>query len=526
MKSHGTLTYLVDELGQPSNEKRDVDSAHLWRSIRSAIDPPKLASNLAEALRISATETEQLLIDKGFGDLVALLDRCEEAHAETATDGQFTIPATSEPSPFCHLFSVKASPAFGTPIEVSSSESSKLSLLVKSVAETIDSDAFQRLYREDVSGCFQRFMAEDAPRIRSFVEEKFAAAGPKYIVNSGIGANEQFNHMLSQINNANPERQTTWLIVHSPRQLWKLPQDATIDNTLFMEFSRSGKTEETVKLHEFTPREANRIVFANSGPLRELGLRDQNLVLSLPDQVSGRFGRNKTPILLAPMVVANMDVQRFWERIADSIEHFRLGSLDSLPAQIAQFIFVHQRKNQVNHIYLGANDDILRASGSEFVQFWNEGVNKNDNDILMSAYFGLLRDSHANIEGILANAQNKLGIFLLFDHSGRSALPPLATRTIDPINRAHAGLTFGDDEVMLAEANYQRFAELLPCIKIMVDGPVNEEHAAVLGQLWADVTFFYSKLMNIDPGSNPEVKHVRDRAADLLTAGAASRRTN
>ena len=85
------------------------------------------------------------------------------------------------------------------------------------------------------------------------------------------------------------------------------PRDAALDNTLFIECSRSGITEETVKLHEFTPRDASRIVFANKGPLRELAERDHNLALTLPEERPGRFGRNTTPILLAPMHVAGLD---------------------------------------------------------------------------------------------------------------------------------------------------------------------------------------------------------------------------
>ncbi len=46
-----------------------------------------------------------------------------------------------------------------------------------------------------------------------------------------------------------------------------------------------------------------------------------------------------------------------------------------------------------------------------------------------------------------------------------------------------------------------------------VPGP---DHSAVLGQLFADVTFVYSRMMGIDPGSNPEVKFVRQRSAELL----------
>jgi hypothetical protein len=218
-----------------------------------------------------------------------------------------------------------------------------------------------------------------------------------------------------------------------------------------------------------------------------------------------------------------MDTDRFWQNIEESITRFDLSSPSSLPVQIAQFIYLYQKQNGVNHIYFGCNDDLLACSADEFLQFWNEGVNKGGNDICMSKYLGLLRDSHTNIEGILANHKTKMGIFLLRDKMSPAKLPPMTSGKIDPINPAHGGLNFGDEEIILAEANYQRFSELMPVIKVTMHGDLCLDHAAVLGQLWADITFFYSRMMNLDPGSNPEVKFVRDRSDELLSKAARKR---
>ena len=67
-------------------------------------------------------------------------------------------------------------------------------------------------------------------------------------------------------------------------------------------------------------------MFANRGPLRELGVQDGNLVLPLPDEVSGRYGRNKTPILIAPMDVAGMNIERFWEKGTEIFPSHRVDS--------------------------------------------------------------------------------------------------------------------------------------------------------------------------------------------------------
>lgn len=520
MEKKGTLPYLVGKLEESFN-RSDVTNDHLWYAVRGALNSRLLISNLAEALRVSAEETEQLLTKKGFGDLVAqskLSNKEESTAAISQVD--YAIPSLEGEPPFGDLFSTEFSPPLTQPIKLPASQHKAVSLVVKNITQSVEGDTFVGLYRRGIREYYDMFMATDARSIDGYIANHFKQGYPRYIVNSGIGANEQFNHFVAQLNNLNPNRQLTWLIIDSPRHLVKLPPDANIENTLFMEFSRSGKTEETVKIHEYTPREAKRIVFANRGPLRKIGKRDNNLVLELPDQVAGRFGRNKTPILLAPMYAARMDTDRFWRMIEKAVNAFDLSSSTSLPVQIAQFIYLYQQKNGINHIYFGCNDDILASTADELLQFWNEGVNKDGNDISMSRYFGLLRDSHLNIEGILANHKSKMGIFLLRAKMLPSRVPPMTSREIDPINPDHKGLIFGDEEKILAEANYQRFSELMPTIKITVHGDLIMEHAAVLGQLWSDITFFYSRMMNVDPGSNPEVKFVRDRSEKLLAEGA------
>lgn len=522
---------LVERLLSSRGSEVKLDRAHLWQAITGALDARRLINNLAEAMRLSASATERLLIDEGFGDVVAQL----RVHSlgqlpDTGPQTAFVIdPGKRLASPFPDYFSLECRPALNEQIQLTAEQYDAITLLLDSISQSVGTDPFLSLYRTNVLAYHDDFVAREGEAILSFLRRHFGhkAQRLRYLVNSGIGANQQFNHFAATVNNANPNRRVTWYITESSRHLYGLPADADLGNTLFMEFSRSGKTEETVKIHEFTSPRAIRIVFANSGPLRALAERDAhcNLRLDLPDQVSGRFGRNKTPILLAPMLVAGLDTSRYWQTIDRAIAATDLASTSSLPAQLAQFLYIHQLRGGSNHIYLGCNHDTLACSADEFVQFWNEGVNKEGNDILMSRYFGLLRDSHASIEGILANARSKVAIFLLAHAATPETLPPLACAAVNPINPDHAGLKFGDEERVLAQANYEHMSRVMPCLKIEVRGTPDLDRAAVLGQLWSDVTYFYSKLRRVDPGSNPEVKHVRDRAAALLAAEAERRRS-
>ena len=93
------------------------------------------------------------------------------------------------------------------------------------------------------------------------------------------------------------------------------------------------------------------------------------------------------------MHVAGMDVPNYWKVIQTACDHMSLSDALSLPVMLAQYFRVQQLRRGVNHIYLGTNDELLRYSADEFCQFWNEGVNRDGNDITMSRYLGLPRDS-------------------------------------------------------------------------------------------------------------------------------------
>ena len=394
----------------------------------------------------------------------------------------------------------------------------------KEVREGFGNDPFIETYRKDVSVYFDHFMNDIAPQIEKEIKRLFNGKYPKYMVTTGIGANELFTRFAASLNNKDKGRRLTWYVLNSPKEMLTLPKDANVNNTLFLEFSRSGVAEETIKIHEYTPRKAKRIIFTNGGPLTELAKRDDNMVLDLPKEISGRYGRNKTPILLAPMFVAGMDVKKHWEDIEKAIDAFDITDENSLPFVIAKFIYTSQKANDANLIYLGCNDDDVGLLGDQFLQFWNEGVNRTGNDILVSRFFGLPRDSHMSIEGILGNHLKKIGFFLLRTNMREQEKHPLVSAVPDVYDPKHEGLRFGDEDVIFAMANYRSLYELMPTLLIEIPREVDMELSAILGQLFADITFIYSGIIGVDPGSNPKVSFIREKSSFFLASAAEEMR--
>lgn len=496
--------------------------ARVEDALAGAIDPGKLIDNYAEAWRCTEDDAKALLEAHGFDGVLARLG-ARAAGAAGGAEMETVSPLTDRASYSLAGGAVRVralGPALDEPLRVGKAAASAVERSLSAFLPQASADPLGVLYRKRPAEYAEKWRATDAPKIDAYVKEQFGAGGPKYLVNSGIGANEQFNYFVSTLANARQDRKTTWLLANSPKEVAALPADAREANTLFMEFSRSGITEETVKLHELTPRSARRVVFANTGPLKALGERDGNLVLNLPDEVSGRYGRNKTPILMAPMHVAGLDVRAYWSDIQAACDAMDLSDRRSLPVVLARYVRLHQLSRGVNHIYLGTNHELLRFSADEFCQYWNEGVNRDGNDITMSRYLGLPRDSHMNLEAVLGTSAHKLAIFLLATRrQGERLAHPLLNDRADALTPEHSRLSAADVDLVLALANVKRCSEKMPTILITVDS-VGPAASAWLGQLWADTTLVYSRLIGVDPGSNPEVKAVRTRAASLLSDSA------
>jgi len=90
------------------------------------------------------------------------------------------------------------------------------------------------LYRKAPLAFARDWLATSGKQIAARVNEQFGSAGPKYVVNSGIGANEMFNYFVASLANDRNGNVPQWHLVNSPREMANLPKDASVANTLFM----------------------------------------------------------------------------------------------------------------------------------------------------------------------------------------------------------------------------------------------------------------------------------------------------
>ncbi|MEW6088267.1 MAG: hypothetical protein AB1498_08185 [bacterium] len=513
------LDKLIDNITN-AFPRKDISKENLKEIVKDALSTKRLINDLAELYRLEPDYVIEALQKLGLNFSIPV------SSARYIDEQKVTWIAAPKGIYKMKGLSITASlPAFIEPFDVDNGVFSLLESEWKNLIDKIKGgDSFLSYYRTGILAYLDYYFTNISPKIHTFIEKYFKNSSLKYIITVGIGANEQFLH-FPQSWYQYQNKKLQWFICDNPKDLSKLPLDCNVKNTLFIEYSRSGKTQEIVKFDEFLISEVVRIIFANSGPLFALSKQHKEgcLNLDFPEKVPGRFGKNMTPLLLVPFDLLGLPVKEYWNEIAYCINSWDLSDPSSPPAAVARYIRAAQLNNKVNHIYLGCNDDMLLHSCDEMVQFWNEGVNKDGNDISMSRYFGLPRDSHLNIEGILSNRDTKIGIFLLRKKGDVQFQHPLRNKSPKPVNPEHNGLNIADVDYALALANADHFGKLMPTIKIEVE-EVNLLTSAVLSQLWADITYSYSLLIGVNPGSNPEVRLVRDRSEILLAEFAKSKK--
>lgn len=387
-------------------------------------------------------------------------------------------------------------------------------------------------YRGQVMNYFNNeFMAKNVPDMDAFIKKNFTDRGRKvkYIVSSGIGANEEYTRQLARIHNdSNPE--IRWIIVNNPAEWEEIrPTDASGDNTVFFDISRSGNTEETVKTFELSIQEfPYRIVAANTGPLRKLGeTHNQDgsiLMMNLRPDIGGRLMRRLTPMVYAPMYLAGMDVKTYAEatdRFDRALTFTEKGpNLAISMAELFMTMFFAGGRSQLALFANGATyESALYRSLQEVHQLWMEGGQKRGALLAAMQLLLLPHDSHRSLEGVLG--QNKFYVAMMV-LARRVARKPSAR--LDPArvaNREHVGLDTDDVLYGLAQGNADRVPALIPTVRIDIE-KATLETAAALSTLYEDASVYYTALTGQDPNANPEVAKVRGLGSKRLAALAAA----
>lgn len=338
----------------------------------------------------------------------------------------------------------------------------------------------------------------------------------KYVITSGIGANEMYSHQLAQVLNAYFETkkiEVKWIVVNNPAHLEIIPREAQNENTLIFEMSRSGKTKETVDFFNATrDRFKKRIVAANpSGDGTSLYIKAQRLgaepdakVLIIDDtrgDIGGRQMNRKTLMVYTPLFLALASglkditqAEKFLKDYTGELYRANLEldyqrGLTSEAVKLAEFLLRHREsgRNKFSIIY----DPALKGAAKEIFQLINEGANKNiaggTNDNILDSY-SFIEDRERYEKVFNQASHSQLALFLLDKNS------PHYNEALKFIE----SLRGEGIPVIVISSNLN--GDLADSLKVL----------ARTSALLQDMAVYFTYITNQDANSNPAVKLVRE----------------
>jgi hypothetical protein len=345
-------------------------------------------------------------------------------------------------------------------------------------------------------------------------------AKTKYVITSGIGANEMYSHQLAKVLNdyfQSKNINVRWLVMNNPADVQRIPSDADNENTVIFEMSRSGTTKETLDFFNATKdRFRKRVVAANPGKnnLNTLALDLKKepgaSILTIDDtrgDIGGRQMNRRTLMVYLPLYMALVSglknrtaakeyLKEYVQEMLEANSKFDYGrGLKSEAVQMAEFLFRHRAsgRNKFSVVY----DNSLKATAKEFFQLVNEGGNKN-----------IAGGSNNNILLAYSLQQDKSMYETVFDKAADKQLPVFI------LDKSSA-----DYQEALGYINKLK-NKGIPVIVIALDltGDIknNLRVIAQTSALLQDVVVYFTYITNQDANSNPAVKFVREITAAMF----------
>ncbi|MFA5337967.1 MAG: 4-alpha-glucanotransferase, partial [Candidatus Omnitrophota bacterium] len=554
LKAYPALSHITEDIkaSQPKKAKAEITVDALFEIIAkiagqqkvsaermttifvNSIEPTVFIEGLAKMASNNTKEITSTLKDYPSLALIATTYRLQ--HLDNEATGKQTI--------------LKAEDVINPEALKYMEDTAKISLTFPEGGLTVDSGKWQAVkdhldavandtakreynYRSNVLKYFiNEFIPKEAIAYAGLIQNEFIAKGNnlKYIISSGIGANEMFSHLLANLHNAFDNSGVKWIVVDAPADLRLIPSDANNDNTIVIEFSRSGGTQETLKVAELTQKRfTKRIVYANKGPLKELALKLQKqgkpvIIHDLESTIGGRLMRRLTPMTYGPMVLAGMDPITYVASTDSYDKALDFKNKDkSLAVALARFFFVWVvlgNRREINVMY--NQPKFLRHSLYELRQFVMEGANKKSSYPLIAHMNEFPRDPHVSMEGVFGQANSQIAFAVVAKKSGFPEDETILTEE-EALNKEHAGLSINDMEYSFAYPNVVKSQKQMPTAYIEIE-KMTPEVAAGLSSLYEDFIVHYCALTGQDPNSNPQVKAVREGTAAALIEMAAKKR--
>ncbi|MBU0743939.1 MAG: hypothetical protein KKE11_01010, partial [Gammaproteobacteria bacterium] len=422
-------------------------------------------------------------------------------------------------------------------------------------------------YRGKVSEYYNRvFLTSVAKQMEDFVDIHFTNKGRKlgFIVKVGIGANEEYDHHTRAVYETK-KNGIVYAVMNNSyefEEFRKRHPDANGDNTLMIYESRSGETEEPLKVFLFNYKDFPvSIVFSNQGPLHDTAegwIKKQQqkeevptiLRLDFRTDMAGRYMRRKTPMSYCALHLLDEISRRPEVRITNSGEVKRIRQLvaemkgvkDSSYAAGVIEAQIQTQEARLKHTYADRwaykymlvtdeadrllsftkKEESLAVQIAEFIHR-NQMLSRltpggrdqialivNDEDILWPATEQPIQNW---MEGV-----NKPGNKMIMAPYLFSEEPHAIQGILDQAGSHIALFVFNKKHPSYQEAKkkaQEMYAKGIPLVMIEINEP-NIENTAGFSSLMEDFIVYYAGIIGQNPYTNPEVKYVRENSDTRL----------
>lgn len=435
------------------------------------------------------------------------------------------------------------------------------------------------VYRGNVAEYYNRdFLINTAKPMEDFLDINYTEKGKevKYVVKVGIGGNEEYDHQSSGTYNSYYKDGITYVVINNNLEFAKFLERNPLakgDNTLMIYESRSGETEEPLKVFLFNNRKdfSISIVFSNKGPLfktaeglikeqRDKGETPTVLRLDFRTDVAGRYMRRKTSMCYCALHILDEIGRKPEDRITHSAEVGKIKSLlkkmGKLPLAdkesrnaLESKIVIQEQKLKEKYGELGEKrfayqymlttdecdkDLAFTKKGKSLAVQSGEFVHKNqilgrrnqfafitnDDGVLWGATEPLIQNW---MEGV-----NKPGNTLLMNRYLYGDEPHAIQGILNQADSHIAFWLLRKDLPNYAEAK-KKAEEMqkmgIPIIIIEMDKP-SIKNTAAFQSFVEDFVVYYARIIDQDYATNPEVKYVRENSDGRLEEMADVKREN
>ncbi|MBU0981209.1 glucose-6-phosphate isomerase [Patescibacteria group bacterium] len=226
-----------------------------------------------------------------------------------------------------------------------------------------------------------------------------------------------------------------WNLSNSPKLIvldnldliYEFEQNFDLDKTLFIVISKSGETPETMAQYYYFRNKVSKehfifITDGEKGTLRDIGNKDKIHMLTIPENIGGRFSV-LTAVGLFPAALLGIDIEEILSGAADMVKNYKTSNFEiNVPFLFATVQYLLEWQNGVNITVMMPYSSRLIGFADWYRQLLAESIGKDGKGLTPVKALGVT-DQHSQIQLYNEGPNDKLIVFIEVEETDETILP-------------------------------------------------------------------------------------------------------